>query len=113
MLPRCDVDMKPAAIHIRHVAHTPPTSLSSDELESFLGQSDAQITLRVLSTMTVRTLRLKLIKSLKVPKTKHSTVKLWIVLPNGHFVELDEEYAGRDLGYWGVDNGTQLVLVDS
>ncbi|KAI0807698.1 hypothetical protein C8Q74DRAFT_81996 [Fomes fomentarius] len=100
-------------IHIRHVAHTPPTNLSSDKLESYLGQSDALITLHVLSTMTVRTLRLKLIKSLKVPKTQHNNVRLWIVLPNGQLVELDEEYTGRDLGYWGVDDGTQLVLVNS
>ncbi len=63
--------------------------------------------------MSIRTLRLKLIKTLKIPKAHHGAVRLWMILPNGHFVELTEEFFGRDLAYWGVDEDTQVVLVDN
>ncbi|KAI0748566.1 hypothetical protein C8Q80DRAFT_1103758 [Daedaleopsis nitida] len=99
-------------VRIYHVPHAPPASISPDGLTSFLGGSKSEMTLRVLTTMPVRTLRLKLIKSFKVPKARHGTVRLWMVLPDRHFVELDEGYAGRDLGYWGVEDNTQFVLVD-
>ena len=55
---------------------------------------------------------MKLIKSFKIPRAQQAAVRLWMIMPDGHFVELDEEYAGRDLAYWGVDEGTQFVLVD-
>ena len=57
-------------------------------------------------------MRMKLIKSFKIPKARQGSVRLWMALPNGHFVELDEEFFGRDLAYWGVDEDTQFVLVD-
>ncbi len=63
--------------------------------------------------MSVRTLRMKLMKSFKIPKAQQSSVRLWMALPDGHFIELDEEFAGRDLAYWGVDADTQFVLVDN
>ena len=68
--------------------------------------------LRVLSSMTVRALRLKLLKTCKVPKARQAGARVWMVLPNRHFVELDEEFATRDLSYWGVEQGTRFLLVD-
>ncbi|KAI1794651.1 hypothetical protein LXA43DRAFT_995970 [Ganoderma leucocontextum] len=95
-----------------HYGSTAP--VAADELMAYLGQCKSAATvLRVLSTMSIRTLRLKLIKTFKIPKAQHGAVRLWMILPNGHFVELDEEYAGRDLAYWGVDKDTQFVLVDN
>ncbi|RPD80376.1 hypothetical protein L226DRAFT_500829 [Lentinus tigrinus ALCF2SS1-7] len=98
-------------IRIYHGASAPPTSLPADERARYLGQCKTE-SLRVLSTMSVRTLRMKLIKSLKIPKARQGSVRLWMVLPDGHLVELDEEFAGRDLAYWGVDEDTQFILVD-
>lgn len=69
--------------------------------------------MRVLSTMSVRTLRLKLTKALKIPKVQHGAVRLWMIMPNGRFVELGEEFFGRDLAYWGVEDDTQFVLVNN
>ena len=91
----------------------PPRTSTEDELAAYLSRCKSELTLRVLSSMSVRTLRLKLIKSFKIPKAKQAAVRLWMIMPDGHFVELDEEYAGRDLAYWGVDEGTQFVLVDN
>ncbi|KAI0723930.1 hypothetical protein C8T65DRAFT_734439 [Cerioporus squamosus] len=100
-------------IRIYHGTSPPPASLSPNESASYLGQCKSELTLRVLSTMSVRTLRMKLIKSFKIPKARQGSVRLWMVLPDGHFVELDEDFAGRDLAYWGVDEDTQFVLVNN
>ena len=100
-------------IKIYHTAAAPPSSLSAADLDRYLSARTSELTLRVLSTMSIRTLRLKLLKSFKVPKAQHGAVRLWMVLPNGHFVELGDEYAARDLAYWGVEEGTQFVLVDN
>ena len=72
----------------------------------------AQAPLRALSTMSVRTLRAKLLKACKVPRARQAGARVWMVLHDGHFVELDEEHAARDLAYWGIEEGTRFVLVD-
>ncbi|EIW60185.1 uncharacterized protein TRAVEDRAFT_164763 [Trametes versicolor FP-101664 SS1] len=91
----------------------PPHSLPSEEVEEYLRGCRADVALRVLSTMSVRPLRLKAIKSLKIPKAQQSSMRLWMVMPDGHFVVIDEEYAGRDLSWWGVEEGTIFVLAAS
>ncbi|TBU35667.1 hypothetical protein BD311DRAFT_707861 [Dichomitus squalens] len=101
------------SIRTYHCSTVPPQSLAADELATYLDRRKAELTLRVLSSISVRTLRLKLMKSFKIPKAQHAAVRLWMVMPDGHFVELDEEYAGRDLAYWGVDEDTQFVLEDN
>ncbi|TFK94748.1 RNI-like protein [Polyporus arcularius HHB13444] len=100
-------------IRIYHGASAPPASLPPNERERYLGECKSELTLRVLPTMSVRTLRMKLMKSFKIPKAQQSSVRLWMALPDGHFIELDEEFTGRDLAYWGVDADTQFVLVDN
>ncbi|PIL24269.1 hypothetical protein GSI_14022 [Ganoderma sinense ZZ0214-1] len=100
-------------IGVHYASIAPPTTLAAPELAAFLGRCKAAATLRVLSTMSIRTLRLKLIKTLKVPKAQHAAVRLWMILPNGHFVELTEEFFGRDLAYWGIDEDTPFVMVDN
>lgn len=88
----------------------PPHSLPSGEVEEYLRGCRADVSLRVLSTMSIRPLRLKTLKAFKIPKAQQSSMRLWMVMPDGHFVELDEEYAGRDLSWWGVEEGTRFVL---
>ena len=60
--------------------------------------------------MTVRTFRLKALKTFKIPRAQQSVAKLWMLLRDGHFVEMDEEYAGRDLSWWGVEEDTLCVI---
>ncbi|KAI0647367.1 hypothetical protein C8Q79DRAFT_908297 [Trametes meyenii] len=98
------------SVHIYEVARAPPPSLPANELEAFLRDSRADAVLRVLSTMTVRTFRLKALKAFKVPRPQQSAIRLWMVVPDGHFVEMDEEYAGRDLSWWGAEEGMTFVI---
>ncbi|KAI0672908.1 hypothetical protein C8Q78DRAFT_1187012 [Trametes maxima] len=98
------------SVHIYEATRAPPPNLPADEVEAFLRDSRADTALRVLSTMTVRTFRLKVMKAFKVPRPQQSAVRLWMVVPDGHFVEMDEEYAGRDLSWWGVEEGMSFII---
>ncbi|KAI0822831.1 hypothetical protein BC628DRAFT_1387870 [Trametes gibbosa] len=100
-------------VHTAAPGGPPPHSLPSDAVQGYLCTCGAHVALRVLSTMAVRTFRMKVMKAFKVPRDKQGAMRLWIVLPEGHFVEIDEEYAGRDLSWWGVEEGTTFLLADS
>ncbi|KAJ2991892.1 hypothetical protein NUW54_g8073 [Trametes sanguinea] len=84
-----------------------------EQVEDYLRRCDADTSLRVLSTMTVRAFRLKILKSYKIPKAQQNSMRVWMILPDGHCVELDEEYAGRDLSWWGIEDGTSFVLAEN
>ena len=71
----------------------PPAHVSPDS--AYLAGAASEHTLRVLSSMSVRTLRLKLLKACKVPRAQHAAARLWMVLPGGECVELTDEYAAR------------------
>ncbi|KAH9857205.1 hypothetical protein C2E23DRAFT_806938 [Lenzites betulinus] len=99
-------------IHTAAAGGPPPHSLPSDAVEGYLRGCRADAALRVLSTMSVRTFRMKAMKAFKIPREKQGAMRLWMVLPDGHFVEMSEEYAGRDLSWWGVEEGTAFVLAE-
>ncbi|KAI8989734.1 hypothetical protein BD414DRAFT_414676 [Trametes punicea] len=98
-------------VRIYEAASDPPQSLPAENVNDYLRECRANVSLRVLSTMTVRAFKLKVMKSFKIPKVKQSAMRLWMVLPDGHLVEMDEEYAGRDLSWWGIEEGTPFVAV--
>ncbi|KAH9901505.1 hypothetical protein C8Q73DRAFT_678068 [Cubamyces lactineus] len=97
-------------VRVYHATSAPPRSLPPAEVENYLRECRANVSLRVLSTMTVRTFRLKALKTFKIPRAQQSVAKLWMLLRDGHFVEMDEEYAGRDLSWWGVEEDTLCVI---
>ncbi|PSR83046.1 hypothetical protein PHLCEN_2v5850 [Hermanssonia centrifuga] len=60
--------------------------------------------------MSMRAFRLKVAKSFKVPKTEQGTMKLWLNMPDGILVELDNSEDIHDLSWWGLDDGSELVM---
>ncbi|GBE81694.1 RNI-like protein [Sparassis crispa] len=64
--------------------------------------------LRVLPNMSVRTFRMKVIKSLKIARAQHSSVRLWLSLMNGDVVEMDNDTS--DLAWWGLEDGSTIVM---
>ena len=93
-------------------AAPPPALAPGTPLAAFLAQSPAPAALRVLPSMPVRALRAKLLKALAVPRARHAAARVWMLLPDGHFVPLGDEHAARDLAYWGVEDGTRFVLAE-
>lgn len=63
------------------------------------------ISIKVLKSMRLSTFRLKLIKSLKIPRRE--AIQVWLKLRDG-YVMLDND--GHDLEWYGIEDGTHLVL---
>ncbi|KAH9945843.1 uncharacterized protein BXZ73DRAFT_86099 [Epithele typhae] len=98
-------------IHVYHAPTAPPQALTEPVLVAYLTAAGAPTALRALTSMTVRSLRLKLFKACRVPRGQQAEARLWLVMPDGGLVELDEQFANRDLAYWGIEEGARIVLV--
>jgi len=68
--------------------------------------------LRVLPTIPVRTFRLKVTKCLRPPQQKSDLLvaKLWLKMRDGTFVVVDREQDEQDLGWWGLENGSDVYV---
>ena len=90
-----------------------PRCLTSD----LLNLSDPTI-LRVLPTMTVRAFRMKVTKSLKIPKAQQGSLRLWLRMPDGWISELtassnfadQQQRDSYDLSWYGLENGSEVIL---
>ncbi|KAN0077124.1 hypothetical protein V8E55_010979 [Tylopilus felleus] len=67
---------------------------------------DPPISVKVLKNMKLSSFRLKLIKSLKISSPR-VVVQVWLKLRDG-YVPLDKD--GHDLEWYGIENGTHLVV---
>lgn len=68
----------------------------------------AATSLRVLPTMSLRNLRLKICKTLKYD-VRNSYIDCWLEMPDGSLVTLDHENDSRDLGWLGIETGSQII----
>ncbi|THH30740.1 hypothetical protein EUX98_g3447 [Antrodiella citrinella] len=62
--------------------------------------------------MAIRTLRLKLAKVLKLKASKAEVgeMRLWLVLPDTSLSEIRPERETDDLAWWGVEDGSEIVV---
>ncbi|TFY62942.1 hypothetical protein EVJ58_g3537 [Rhodofomes roseus] len=67
------------------------------------------VVLRVLPSMNVRTLYLKVAKSFKVPKAAQASMKLWLRMPDDHLAEINRDDT-HDLDWWGVENDAEMFV---
>jgi hypothetical protein len=66
------------------------------------------ISVKVLKTMKLNIFRLKLTKSLKISHSpRREAIQVWLKLRDG-YVPLDNE--GHNLEWYGIENGTYLVV---
>lgn len=60
--------------------------------------------------MTLKTLRLKILKSLKLPrKPSDATTRLWLKMDDGGLAELDGA-DDVDLTWWGLEDGANVFF---
>ncbi|KAH9951861.1 hypothetical protein B0H21DRAFT_714574 [Amylocystis lapponica] len=94
-------------LHIYHSDELPTTDPTTGNLT--VNTASANTTsLRVLPSMSVQTFRMKVVKSLKIART--ATVKLWLRMPDGNLAEIDNTQDNRDLDWWGVEGGSDMIL---
>lgn len=64
--------------------------------------------LRVLPSMSLKILKLKIHKTLKL-NPRQTTLTFWLYMGNGALTELDNEQDGRDLDWLGIDNDSFII----
>ena len=95
---------------------TAPLSRAADDREvsarHIILELGAPTTLRVLPTMGMRTFRLKLLKALRAPPdvVRRGQVDVYLVMEDDKLTKLDTIQDSRDLAWWGVQNGSQVVV---
>ncbi|KAI0076461.1 RNI-like protein [Panus rudis PR-1116 ss-1] len=72
--------------------------------------SPIPIPLKVLPTMNMRTFRMKVAKSFKIPKAQQPSMKIYLTMPDGSLRELAAEEDTHDLSWLGIEDGSELVL---
>jgi tubulin-specific chaperone E len=62
--------------------------------------------------MSVRTFRLKVFKCLKAPQEKMAqvAVELWLKMRDNTFAVMDRNQDEHDLGWWGLENGSDVYV---
>lgn len=84
--------------------------LGSDSSTAMAGTTASRkIAMQALPTMTLRTLRLKIKKTMRLVTTKAS-VALRLKMKDGTLVGLESSSDDRDLAWLGVEDGTELVV---
>lgn len=66
--------------------------------------------LRVLPTMSLRTFRLKIAKSLGLRKAEQITMKLWLTMPGSAVASLDETQDTQDLSWLGLEDASEVLV---
>jgi hypothetical protein len=71
-------------------------------------QDEPEAVLRVLPTMSLRILRIKICKLLK-HNARHMDLTIWLRIGQGTLVKLDKEDDARDLDWLGIERGSEIV----
>ena len=103
---------------MRQLASIPPRDYNAGELPWL----SAPVRIKVLPTMTLKILRAKALKTLKLRPSPTTSVRLWVILHGANHVgrellvlrELDlESEASKEIDFWGVEEGSGIgVLLD-
>ncbi|KAF8798138.1 RNI-like protein [Phlegmacium glaucopus] len=71
-------------------------------------QGTVETSLRVLPTMSLRNLRLKICKTLRYD-ARNTSIDCWLRMPNGSLTTLGHENDTRDLDWLGIETGSQII----
>ncbi|KAJ7256464.1 hypothetical protein B0H12DRAFT_1202025 [Mycena haematopus] len=91
--------------------HCTITSPSSADLQATdrLIQEAERITLRVLPSMTLRALRLKICKTMKY-SSSGTALSLWLQMQDGSFTLLESDRDAQDLAWLGIESGSTIIF---
>lgn len=100
-------------VHRCDVGTAVPKQYAGSSAKALLTQLLPPSALRVLPTMAMRLLRLKLLKFLKLPVDRahqEGSIEIWIVMDDDGLTKLDLEDESRDLAWWGMQDGSHIVV---
>ncbi|KAJ6618857.1 hypothetical protein B0H10DRAFT_2217348 [Mycena sp. CBHHK59/15] len=96
-------------LNMYHASDTPALNADHREINSLIEKSE-YITLRVLPTMTLRALRLKIMKTMKY-RTLNTAISLWLQMRDNSCVALESDRDSQDLAWLGVESGSNIIFV--
>ncbi|KAJ7161512.1 hypothetical protein C8R43DRAFT_1063744 [Mycena crocata] len=86
-----------------------PASTSDPQATNSLLENAEHITLRVLPTMTLRALRLKVCKTMKLSASSTAIV-LWLCMQDSTCAPLEIDRDLQDLAWLGIDSGSNIIF---
>jgi len=78
------------------------------EHNEYLFRDEPEAILRVLPTMSLRILRIKICKLLKLD-ARQMDLTIWLRMGQGTLVKLDREHDARDIDWLGIERGSKIV----
>ena len=80
---------------------------------SLMAELPPPTTVRVLPTMEMRSFRLKLLKALKVAAdvVLRGDIDVYLVMDDDRLTKLDMIQERRDLAWWGIQDGSHVVVL--
>lgn len=91
-----------------HFNAAPPSNADRQTINSLL-QVAERITLRVLPTMTLRALRLKICKTMKFSASR-TAISLWLQMQDSSCAPLESDRDAQDLAWLGIESGSHIVF---
>jgi hypothetical protein len=86
-----------------------PTSDANPHEVKILIENAERIKLRVLPTMTLRALRLKVCKTAKC-SASNTAIALWLQMRDGACVALESDRDSQDLAWLGLESGSNIIF---
>ncbi|KAJ7685581.1 hypothetical protein DFH06DRAFT_1358117 [Mycena polygramma] len=95
-------------LNMYHCITAPPSNTDRETTNSLIEDAE-RITLRVLPTMTLRALRLKICKTLKLSAAR-TAISLWLQMQDGSRTPLESDRDGQDLAWLGIELGSNIIF---
>lgn len=86
----------------------PPSNTDPATTNSLIENAEC-ITLRVLPTMTLRALRLKVCKTLKCSAAR-TAISLWLQMQDSSCAPLETDRDSQDLAWLGIESGSNIIF---
>ncbi|KAJ7681776.1 hypothetical protein B0H17DRAFT_1075669 [Mycena rosella] len=97
-------------LNMYHCSAAPAANADADQRTTNSLIEDAErITLRVLPTMTLRALRLKVCKTMKYSASR-TAISLWLQMQDSTRAPLDSDRDGQDLAWLGIESGSNIFF---
>lgn len=88
--------------------------LPSVSAKALVAQLPPPTELRVLPTMSLKLLRLKILKALRLPLDRKASnvenMDTWLIMNDDKLTKLDMDQENHDLSWWGIQSGSEIVV---
>jgi hypothetical protein len=92
-----------------HCIAAPLSNPDRQTINSLIENAE-RVTLRVLPTMTLRALRLKICKTMKYSASR-TAISLWLQMQDSSCTPLESDRDAQDLAWLGIESGSNIIFI--